>query len=357
MGKKALVINPGSTSTKIAIYDESGKIFESIIRHKSSELARFTSVMQEGEFRKELILKTVQKAGMEMKQMSVVVGRGGLVRAVEGGVYRVNQKMLDNLADEKLWGRIHASNLGASLAKSLADTVNIPSYIADPVTVDEMSDIAKVSGVPEISRRSMFHALNIRACVRKAAQDMGKLMQECNFVAIHMGGGVSVVAVKEGRCVDVNNGLLGMGPFSPQRAGALPIGDLLDMAYSGKYTLQKLKQKLTANSGLIGYLGTADGQEIVKRIENGDKRAEFILRAFAYQIAKEAGAAAAVLKGKVDGVIYTGGLAYSFLVLSYLQEYLSFLGKQIELPGEMEMQALASAGLRVVNGEEEAKEY
>ncbi len=357
MSKKALVINPGSTSTKIAIYDESGELFESTIRHKSSELSQFEGVMQQADFRKKLILQTVAEAGMRMEDMAVVVGRGGLVRAVPGGVYRVNQKMLDDLATDKLWGRMHASNLGASLAKSLADSVGLPSYIADPVTVDEMSPTAKISGVPEISRHSLFHALNIRACIRKVATDMGKSMEECNFVAIHMGGGISVVSVVHGRCVDVNNGLLGMGPFSPQRAGSLPLGDLLDMAYSGKYTLQEMEHKLTKESGLIGYLGTDDGQEIAKRIESGDERAEFILRAFAYHIAKEAGASAAVLKGKVDGVIYTGGLAYSKLVLSYLQEHLSFLGKQIEIPGEMEMQALGFGGLRVVNGEEEAREY
>ncbi len=358
MGKKVLVINPGSTSTKIAVYDEDGEIFEKTIQHSSEEFARFDKVLDQVDVRKELILQTMQEQGVAMKDVAVTVGRGGLVRPVEGGVYAINQKMLKDLANDRIWGRTHASNLGAYLAKSLADSVGVGSYIADPVTVDEMSEISKISGVPEISRKSMFHALNIRACIRKVSREMKKPMEECNFVAIHMGGGISVVAVEKGRCVDVNNGLLGMGPFSPQRAGALPNGDLLEMAYSGEYTLKGLEAKLTKRSGLTAYLGTDNGQEICKRIDAGDERAKFIFEAMAYQIAKEAGGCAAVLKGKVDAVIYTGGLAHVQTVLMpFLKEHLQFLGKQIEFPGEKEMEALAHAALRVLKGEEEAKEY
>ncbi len=356
--KKVLAINPGSTSTKIAVYDENGKIFESVISHDSKEIAKFASVKEQKDFRKGLILQTLQKFGLQMQQIDVVVGRGGLVRPVEGGVYAVSEHMLADLSDQTIWGRAHASNLGAFLAKSLADSVGVPSYIADPVTVDEMSPIAKISGVPEIRRKSMFHALNIRACIAKAAAILQKPKTECNFVAIHMGGGISVVAVQNGRCVDVNNALLGMGPFSPQRAGALPIEELLEMAYSGKYTLPQIERKLCKESGLIAFLGTDSGLEITKRIQNGDKKAEFILQAMAYQIAKEAGACVAVLKGEVDAVIYTGGLAHVQTVLMpYLKDHLRFLPKHIEFPGEMEMEALASAGLRVINGEEESKEY
>ena len=358
MSNKVLVINPGSTSTKIAVYDEGGEIFEKTIQHSSQEFARFEKVLDQVDVRRELILQTLEDQGVKMADMKVVVGRGGLVRPVEGGVYQINQKMLNDLANDKIWGRVHASNLGAYLAKSLADSVSIPSYIADPVTVDEMSDIAKISGVPEISRKSMFHALNIRACIRRVCRQMNKPMQECNFVVIHMGGGISVVAVEKGRCVDVNNALLGMGPFSPQRAGSLPIGDLLEMAYSGEYTLKGLEAKLVKRSGLLAYLGTDDGKEICQRIEGGDSRAKFIFEAMAYQIAKEAGGCAAVLKGKVDAVIYTGGLAYVQTVLMpCLKEHLAFLGKQVEFPGEKEMEALAHAGLRVIGGEETAKEY
>ncbi len=358
MSKKILIINPGSTSTKIAIYDESGELFENTIRHPNEELAKLDTMEEQAEFRKKIILDTVEQSGMKLTDMSAIIGRGGMMKPVAGGTYRVSQSMLDDLTSDKIWGRTHASNLGAFLAKSLADSIGVGSYIADPVAVDEMSEIAKVSGVPEISRRSLLHALNIRACVRKAAEMVGKPMDECNFVAIHMGGGISVVAVEKGKCIDLNNALLGTGPFSPQRAGTLPLGEVIRLACSGKYTQKELEVKFAKQSGLIAYLGTDDGREIEERIDKGDKKAELIYKAMGYQVAKDAGAYAAVLKGKVDGVIYTGGLVYSQkYLMPFIKEHLEFLGRQIEIPGEMEMEALALACFRVLNGEEEAKKY
>jgi len=355
---KALTINPGSTSTKIAIYDEKGEILENTIRHPNDEISKFKTIIDQKSFRKKMIMDTIANSGMKLSDMNVIVGRGGLMKPLAGGTYKISKQMLDDLKSDKIWGRTHASNLGAFLAKSLADEIGVESFIVDPVTVDEMSEIAKISGVPQIQRKSLFHALNIRACLRKAAVLVKKSVQDCNFVAIHMGGGISVVAIKNGKCVDVNNALLGMGPFSPQRAGALPIGDLLDLAYSGKYSKAALESKLAKNSGLIAYLGTDDGRLIDQRIKKGDKKAELIYKAMGYQVAKEAAGASAVLKGKVDGVIYTGGLAYSQdFLMPYLREHLSYLGKQIEIPGEKEMEALAHAGLRILSGEEKAKNY
>ncbi len=355
---KVLAINPGSTSTKIAVYDEKGPLYENTIRHDAEEIGRFGSVVDQFEFRKKFIEETLEKAGISLDELDAVVGRGGLMKSIEGGVYPVNDAMLKDLSDKSLWGREHASNLGAYLAKALGDEIGKPSFITDPVTVDEMADRARISGVPEIERKSLFHALNVRACARKAAGEIGKKMEECNFIVIHMGGGISVVGIEKGRCVDVNNALLGMGPYSPQRAGALPIGDLIEMAYSGKYSKKELIAKLTKKSGLIAYTGTDNGSELEKRVAAGDKDAERAMLGMAYQIVKEAGAMAAVLKGEVDGVIYTGGLVYAkHCLMPYLREHLSFAGTQIEYPGEEEMLALADAGMRVLRGEEEPREY
>ena len=355
---KILTINPGSTSTKIAVFEDNTALFEETIRHDAGEIAGFQRIVDQFEFRKEFITKALKERGMTLGELDVVVGRGGLMKPIEGGVYEVNQAMLDDLADKKIWGREHASNLGAYLAKSIGDEAGIPAFITDPVTVDEMCSLARFSGVPEIRRKSLFHALNVRACARKAASEMGKPLDKCNFVVIHMGGGISVVAVREGRCIDVNNALLGMGPFSPQRAGALPIGDLIQMCFSGEYTQKELEGKFAKKSGLIAYTGTDNGSELEKRASQGDETALSALKAMGYQVIKEAGGAAAALKGKVDAVVFTGGLVYAQKILMpFLKEHLSFLGKHIEYPGEKEMEALADAGRRVMAGEEKSKTY
>ncbi len=356
---KVLVINPGSTSTKIAVFEDGkGSVYDCTVRHNAIELEKFDKIVDQFEFRKKYIHEALDAAGISMKDLNIIVGRGGLMRPLQGGTYAINQKMLDDLADKSIWGREHASNLGAFLAKSLADEISVPSVIVDPITIDELSDVARISGIPEIERNSLFHALNSRACARKAAKELGKKLEDCNFVILHMGGGISTVAFEKGRCVDVNNALLGMGPFSPQRAGALPIGPLLEMAFSGKYTLKELQSYLSKKAGLLAYLGTDMGTDIEKRIKEGDKKAELIFTAMCYQVAKEAGAMFAVLKGKADAIIYTGGLAFSkdFLI-PYLQDHLGYIGKQIIYPGEEELTALAEAGFRILKGEEKPQEY
>ncbi len=355
---KILAINPGSTSTKLAVYDENDSILEKTIRHDAEKVESYDKVVDQFDFRKEIIEKTLKDEGFSLNELDAVVGRGGLTKPIEGGVYKVNDKMLEDLSNKNLWGREHASNLGAFISKEIGDEYGIPSFIADPVAVDEMKDIARYSGVPEIERVSLLHALNIRKCIREAAEQIRKKKENCNFVVLHMGGGISVVAVEDGKCVDVNNALLGMGPFSPERAGSLPIGDLIEMCYSGKYTKEELEYKMVKKSGLIGYTGTNDGAELEKRAKNGDREAEEALRAMGYTIVKEAGAMAATLKGDVDAVIFTGGLVYAKNVLMpYLKKHLKYLGKFIEFPGEKEMEALAEAGLMVLKGEEEPKEY
>ena len=355
---KVLAINPGSTSTKIAVYDNMDIMVEKTIRHDAEKIKSFEKVVDQFEFRKEIIENTLKDADINLEDLDAVVGRGGLMKPIKGGVYTVNEKMLEDLSDRTLWGREHASNLGAFLSKAIGDIVNIPSFIADPVTVDEMKDIARVSGVPEIERASLFHALNIRKCIRETSQKIGKKKENSNFVVIHMGGGISVVAVENGECVDVNNALLGMGPFSPQRAGALPIGDLINICYSGEFEKKELEYKFVKNSGLIAYTGTDNGSELEKRAADGDIEAEKALQAMGYQIVKEAGGMAATLKGKIDGIIFTGGLVYAQKILMpYLKEHLDYLGEFFEYPGEKEMEALAEAGLMVLKGEENPKVY
>jgi len=355
---KVLALNPGSTSTKIAVFEGTKVLSEKTIRHDAKKIKKFNNVVDQFEFRKEIIEKTLEDGGIKIGDLDAVVGRGGLMKPIEGGVYTVNDKMLEDLSDKSLWGREHASNLGAFLSKAIGDEAGIPSFIADPVTVDEMNDIARISGVPEIERASLFHALNIRKCIRETSKKLGKQKEESNFVVIHLGGGISVVAVENGKCIDVNNALLGMGPFSPQRAGALPIGDLINICYSGEYEKSELEYKLVKNSGLIAYTGTDNGSEIEKRAAEGDKKAEKALKAMGYQIVKEAGAMAAAIKYDIDGIIFTGGLVYADKILMpFLKNHLKSLGKIFEYPGEKEMKALAEAGLMVLKNEEEPKVY
>jgi len=354
---KVLAINPGSTSTKIAVYENDNSLFVKTLRHDAEEIAKFGGIIEQYEFRKNLVLNAMKENKVAPETLNAVVGRGGLIKPVAGGTYRINEKMLADLKDPTRWGRIHASNLGAFIAKSIADDLGIPSYIVDPVTVDEFPEIARISGVPEIERKSLSHALNIRYTAYKLAKELGKEMKDCNMIAVHMGGGISVAAIRKGKIVDVNNALLGMGPFSPQRAGALPIGDLLEKAFSGKYTHQELIAKLSKKSGLIAYLGTDNGLEIENRIKAGDKKAELILKAMCYQIAKEVGASAAVLEGKVDAIFLTGGLAFDQFIVNEITRMNGFIAQIHVYPGENEMEALSQGALRVLRGLEKEKNY
>lgn len=357
MEYRALAINPGSTSTKIAVFDDTTPVFVKTLRHNPEELDKFGGVIDQYDYRKKLVMEAMEENEVSPKTLKAVVGRGGLVRSLEGGTYNIGQKMLDDLRDSSIWGRTHASNLGAFMAKAIADELNIPSYIVDPITVDEFDEVARVSGVPEIQRQSLLHALNIRFIARTLASDIDKDFHNCRFIGVHMGGGISVAPIRNGRVVDVNNALLGMGPFSPQRAGALPIGDLINLCYSGKYTQKELETYLTKKAGLLAYLGTDDGQEISKRIAEGDEKAKFYFDAMIYQICKEVGACATVLEGDVDAIFLTGGLAYGEYITAEITRRVQFIAPIKRYPGEMEMEALSQGGIRVLKGLEEAKDY
>lgn len=352
---RLLIINPGSTSTKIAIFDNEKPVLETTLRHSNEELAPYKSVAEQFEFRKNVILETLNANGINITKLSAVVGRGGLLKPIESGTYKVNKAMLDDVK-EAARGQ-HASNLGAIIANEIASQLNIPAFIVDPVVVDELDDIARISGMPEIERISIFHALNQKAVARRAARDLGKPYEELNMIVAHMGGGVSVGAHKKGRIVDVNNALDGEGPFSPERTGTLPVGSLIKLCYSGKYTIDELKKKIVGKGGLVAYLGTNDGREVENMIKNGNKEAELVYKAMAYQVAKEIGACAAVLEGKVDAIAITGGLAYDKGLVGWIKDSVSFIGDVRVYPGEDEMIALAEGGLRVLRGEEQAKEY
>jgi butyrate kinase len=353
--KRILAINPGSTSTKIAIFDNEKEVFEETLRHSAEKIDEYEKIYDQYEFRKNVILDVLNEKGINLTKLDAIVGRGGLLKPIQGGTYRVTDKMVEDLKVGVLGE--HASNLGGIIAKEIADKLNIPAFIVDPVVVDEMHDVARLSGMPELKRKSIFHALNQKAVARRAAKELHKEYKDLNFVVVHMGGGVSVGAHKKGNVVDINNALDGDGPFSPERAGGLPISDFAELCFSGKYTLDEMKKKIKGKGGLVAYLDTNDGKEVGEMIENGDKNAELVFKAMAYQIAKEVGSCAAVLKGDVDAIILTGGLAYGKLLVSWIEESISFISKVIVYPGEDELGALVGGGLRVLNGEEEAKVY
>ncbi|HOD17777.1 MAG TPA: butyrate kinase [Candidatus Cloacimonadota bacterium] len=357
MTYRVLAVNPGSTSTKIAVYDDLTPVFEVTLRHDPDELNKYGSIIDQYEFRKELVMAAMHEHNVDPKTLHAVVGRGGLVRPVSAGTMKVNDNMLRDLKDPTIWGRIHASNLGAFIADSISKELNIPAFVVDPVVVDEFDDIARISGLPEIERKSLLHALNIRYLARLLAKELGQEFTSLNMIGVHLGGGISIAAIKAGRMVDVNNALLGMGPFSPQRCGALPIGDLVELAYSGKYTHKELVNKLSKTGGLMAYLGTDSGIEVEKRIQEGDAYAKKIRDAMCYQIAKEIGAAATVLCGKVDAIFVSGGLAYNQNIINEIKSRTSFIAPFYIYPGEKEMEALSQGAIRVLKGLEPALEY
>jgi butyrate kinase len=350
-----LAINPGSTSTKIAVYENEKEVFKKSIRHQTKDIQAFSTVFEQFHFRKKTILDALKESNYSISDFQAIVGRGGMLKPIESGTYKVNNKMIQDMKAAKRGE--HASNLGCVIAKKLADEVNIPSFIVDPVAVDEMDDHARFTGMPEIKRASLFHALNQKAVALKAADALKKNYKEINLIVAHLGGGISVGVHKHGRVVDVNNALDGDGPMSPERSGSVPIGPLYKMVFSGKYTLDEIKRKNYGQGGLVAYLGTNDGYEIEKRIKDGDKEAKFIVEVMCYQIAKEIGSAAAVLKGHVDAIVLTGGLAYDSFIIDYIKEHISFIGQILVFPGEDEMEALALGALRVITNQEEAKEY
>lgn len=349
-----LVINPGSTSTKAAIFKGEENIVQKNLSHSAEEVAKFARVTDQFEYRQKMILDWMKEVGVSTESLSAVVGRGGLLKPMPGGSYKVTDAMIEDLKIG-IQGE-HASNLGGIIAKGIGDSEGIPALIVDPVASDEMEDIARVSGLPEVPRRSLVHALNIKAVARRAARDMGKELTGINFIVAHLGGGISIAPLRKGQIVDVSGADDG-GPFSPERTGALPVGELVKICFSGKYTAAEMRKKILGKSGLVGYLGTNNARDVVQMIESGDKRADLIFDAMAYQIAKEIGSMATVLKGEIDAIVLTGGLAYSELLCERIVRRVGFIAPVKIYAGEDEMQSLAEGALRVLNGEEKAKIY
>lgn len=352
---RLLVINPGSTSTKIGIYDNEKPVFEETLRHEAEALKQFKSVIDQFQFRKDIILETLNQNGINVTKLNAVVGRGGLLKPIPGGVYQVGPEMLQDLKSAS-YGE-HASNLGAIIAYEIASQLNIPSFIVDPVVVDELEPVARYSGLKEIKRKSIFHALNQKAVAYRVAKEMNVEYQNANFVVCHMGGGISIGAHNNGKVIDVNNALDGEGPFSPERTGGLPVGDLISLCFSGLYTENEIKKKIVGNGGLVNYLNTNNAVEVERMIEQGNEEAKLIYDAMAYQIAKEIGAYSTVLKGKIDAIILTGGLAYGKEFIQTIRERIDWIAPVKVHPGENELQALAEGGLRVLRGQEQQYVY
>ena len=351
-----LVINPGSTSTKFALFEEDTMLFEKTLAHSLPEITGYGDITDQFQFRMNLILWELGYRNTDLSRIAVVVGRGGLIKPIESGIYEVNDKMITDLK-AGLLGQ-HASNLGGIIAHDIAAALpNAKAYIVDPVVVDELQPVARISGHPEIERISIFHALNQKAVARVYAASVGKKYEDMNLIIAHMGGGISVGAHRKGRVIDVNNALNGDGPFSPERSGGLPAGQLTDLCFSGKYTHAEINSMITGKGGMVAYLGTNSFKDVCKMAEDGDQKAILIINAAAYQIGKEIGAMAAVLEGKTDAVILTGGLAFQESFVNRIKSMVQFIAKVVIYPGEDEIKSLAFNGLLALNGKIEIKTY
>ena len=355
MAIKSLIINPGSTSTKLGVFEDETLLFEETLRHSTEEISSYESIFAQKDFRKNIILSFLKDKGVDVKSFDVIVGRGGMLKPIPGGTYAVTDDLLEDLKVGKQ-GQ-HASNLGGILAREIADSIGVPSYIVDPVVVDELMPIARYSGVPELPRKSVFHALNQKAVAKRYAKETGRAYDSLNLIVVHMGGGVSVGAHEKGRVVDIFNALDGDGAFSPERAGGVPSGALIKMCFSGQYTEAEVYKKIVGNGGFNAYLGTNDMRDVAKMIDGGDTNADEIREAFIMQVAKDIGSMACVLNGKVDQIIVTGGIAYNKVVVDKIQARAGFIAPFTVYPGEDELLALAQGALRVMNGEEEVMNY
>lgn len=367
---KILVINPGSTSTKMAVYEDEQPILLRNITHTAEELAPFDAITEQQDFRKQLVLDELAAADIPL-EFDAVIGRGGLVKPIAGGVYEINQQMID----DTLHGCVmhnHACNLGCLIAHEIAEEINshhvvdgfpvdnsrrCRSFIADPGVVDELSPLARISGSPLMPRIAIWHALNQRAIARRYARGIGKEYEDLNLIICHLGGGISVAAHEHGRAIDANNALDGEGPFSPERAGSLPAADLIRLCFSGKYSEKQLLKRIAGKAGLNAHLGTNNMREIQERIKNGDEHAKLIVDAMLYHVAKNIAAEAAVLCGKIDAILLTGGMAHSEYIVSELRRRIGFLAPVYTFPGEDEMQALALNALAVLQGKRNVKNY
>lgn len=354
MKESILVINPGSTSTKIALFNlEAEEIASESVNHSTEELSQFHSIIDQAPERKKIVLGVLKKHNINLSSFKAVIGRGGIIKPLAAGTYQVNDKLIEDLKNSP---REHASNLGGIIAHEIAEEIGVPAYIADPVSVDEFTDIARISGLKGIERESLLHALNIRANAFRYAKEQGKKLEELNLIVAHLGGGISIAPLEKGKIVDVNNANDG-GPFSPERTGTLPNKAFIHLCYSGKYSEKELIKFITHQGGLVSHLGTNDLREVMKMIDQGDSYAQLIFEAMCYQIAKEIGAMATVLKGKIDAIILTGGMAYNEILVDKVKERVGWIATVVVYPGEEEMKSLAQAVIRVLNGVEKAKTY
>ena len=357
---KILAINPGSTSTKMAVYDNNERTFAMCLRHSVEELEQFPKVIDQFEFRKHLILNALAENEIPY-EFDAVIGRGGLLRPIPGGVYEVNDAMI---ADIQKVRRSHACNLGCLIARDIADEIGCKAFIADPGVVDELDEVARVTGSPLMPRITTWHALNQRAIAHRFADEMSAAhpdkpvrYEDLNLIICHLGGGISIGAHKNGKAVDVNNAFDGEGPFSPERAGTLPSGSLIDLCYSGRYTKDELKKRISGKAGLAAHLGSTDIIEIIERINNGDEYAKLVLDAMIYQIAKNIAALTPVFHGNVDAILITGGIAHSDYVISRLLKLIDFIAPVHVYPGEDELEALAYNAYGALKGDLEVKTY
>lgn len=350
-----LAVNPGSTSTKIAIFEEDKEVFTETISHKIEELSRFNQASDQDLYRMELIVRLLRERKVALDQIKAVVGRGGLLKPIEGGTYAVNDQMVADLK-RGIMGD-HPSNCGGLIAYAIGKSLGCDAFIVDPVVVDEMEPLARISGMPLIKRKSIFHALNQKATAREIAINLNKPYSDLNLIIAHLGGGITVGAHRKGRVIDVNNGLDGDGPFSPERSGSVPVGDLVKASFSGEYNQKEMRKLIKGHGGMVAYLGSHDLRVVEDRIENGDIEALLIFEAMAYQVAKEIGAISAVLYGKVDAIGITGGLAKSKKFTDLIKERIAFIAPVHIFPGEQEMRALILGALRVLHKEEDVKIY
>ena len=355
MSVKSLIINPGSTSTKIGVFEDETLLFEETLRHSTEEISKYATIFDQKDFRKNIIIDLLKSKEFDVKSLGMVVGRGGMLKPIPGGTYACTDALVKDL-EVGVSGQ-HASNLGGILAREIADEIGVPSFIVDPVVVDELMPIARYSGVPELPRVSIFHALNQKAVAKRYAKETGKKYEDLNLIVVHMGGGVSVGPHKNGKVIDIFNALDGDGAFSPERSGAVPVGALVKMCFSGEYTQAEVYKKLVGNGGFNAYVGTNDMRDVEKMVNEGNEKAAEVRDAFILQMSKNIGAMATVLEGKVDQIIVTGGIAYDKYVVAKLKERWEWIAPFTVYPGEDELLALVQGGLRVLNGEEEAKNY
>lgn len=354
MGFKVLAINPGSTSTKVALFEDEQPLLELTLRHSPEELSQFADIADQHAWRRDIVLKALEEKGIALSELATVIGRGGLTKPIEGGCYEVNDKMIEELHNPWM---THACNLGGLIAADIAREAGIKAYIADPAVIDELDEIARLTGLPQVTRHSIFHALNQKAIARLYAKKIGKRYEELNLIVAHLGGGISVGAHALGRVIDVNNALNGDGPFAPERAGTLPAVSVVDLCFSGEYTKDQIGKMLAGKGGIVALLETNSMFEVETRALQGEPKARLVFDAMCYNVGKQIGAMAAVLHGKIDGILITGGIARSEYVIERLKEQCGFLAPISVYPGENELESLVENALGILRGERQPKEY